>query len=148
MYAAFSNINLNRESEVIDMATSAKPTESAEPTKVPNLEFKNPWKGTFRFEKVKTVKTAGIDGSDFFYPLCTVTVVAPGTTGLTAGDRVLIHAYPETLIAELRRVKPQAGTELTIDYQGKAQSKAKRDVHVFEIDSPDTADVDWDNPGF
>ena len=149
MYAACSNINRDDESKVI-MATKAQnETDPTAEATLPNIRFDKPWKGTFRFEKVKTVKTGGIDGEDFYYPLLTVTVLDPGTTTTTvAGGRYLIHAYPETLIAELRRVKPQNGTELTIDYQGETESKAKRKVRVFEIDSPDTADVDWDNPGF
>ncbi len=120
---------------------------SAEP-KLPNIRFDRPWRGTFRFEKVKTVTTTGIDGEDFQYPLITVTVTDAGTTDTVVGGRYLIHAYPETLIAELKRVKPQASAILTIDFQGESETKSKRKVKVFEIDSPDTADVDWDNPGF
>lgn len=121
---------------------------SPEEPKLPNLRFDKPWKGTFRFEKVKTVTTQGIDGEPFAYPLITVTVVDAGSSNAVTSGRYLIHAYPETLIAELRRVKPQAGATLTIDYQGESETKSKRKVKVFEIDSPDTADVDWDNPGF
>jgi len=150
VYAAFSNINRNLESEHSMAMKAQNETDQAatEDTTLPNLRFDKKWKGTFRFEKVKTVITQGIDGEPFAYPLITVTVVDPGNTGTTVDSRYLVHAYPETLIAELRRVKPQAGATLTIKYQGETETKSKRKVKVFEIDSPDTADINWDNPGF
>ena len=129
--------------------TQNEATEPAQDGSLPNLRFDSKWKATFQFDKVKTVSMAGIDGEPFYYPLLTVTVVDPGTAPkVQGGDQVLIHAYPETLIAELKRVKPQAGAVLTIDYRGETKSKSNRTVKVFEIDSPDTAETDWDNPGF
>jgi len=127
------------------MATKTEQTETEQATTLPNLRFDSPWKATFLMEKVVTAKTTSVaDGGDYFYPLLTVVVRDPGTAPVKADDRVLIHAHSETLIAELKRVKPQRGALLTIDYQGKRKTKSGREVRVFEIDSPDTADMTWD----
>lgn len=118
-------------------------------TALPNLRFDKAWKATFLMEKVVTAKTASVqDGSDYYYPLLTVVVRDAGTAPVKADDRVLIHAHSETLIAELKRVKPQRGALLTIDYQGKRKTKSGREVRVFEIDSPDTVAADWDDCPF
>ena len=128
------------------MATKTEQTETEQATTLPNLRFDSPWKATFLMEKVVTAKTTSVaDGGDYYYyPLLTVVVRDPGTAPVKADDRVLIHAHSETLIAELKRVKPQRGALLTIDYQGKRKTKSGREVRVFEIDSPDTADMTWD----
>lgn len=129
--------------------TEQAETTTTEPTVLPNLRFDNPWKATFLMEKVVTAKTSSVaDGGDYYYPLLTVVVRDAGTAPVKADDRVLIHAHSETLIAELKRVKPQRGALLTIDYQGKRKTKSGREVRVFEIDSPDTAEQNWDDCPF
>lgn len=129
----------------------AKPTEfDDEVETLPNLRFDQPWKASFTLLKVATVRTTGINGDDFAYPLLTVGVVDPGTApGVAVGDVVQIHGFPTTLISELKRVKPQVnGEPLTIHYQGKRTTKANRIVRVFALDSDDTAPADWDDCPF
>jgi hypothetical protein len=122
---------------------STTPDETTNAADVPTLRFDKPWRKRLTVTRLKTANTTGMNGEPFSYPLLTVIDHQDNDTVK------LIHAYPETLINELRRVKPGVGDEITVDYQGKKDTKtANRKAHIFEVDSPQAAAFDWDTPGF
>lgn len=141
------------------MATKTTQTENTR-TKLDNVVFDNPWKATFRLNKVKTVTMTGRDGQPFSYPLLEVTCTLPGnavaapsaspteTTPLEKGHDYLIHAFPSSFISELMTIKPENGSELTVQYHGEENTKSGLVAKIVECSSPTAADFDWDNPGF
>lgn len=109
---------------------------------IPNWRFDNPRKATFTVDRIVTARTAGINGDQLVYPLLTVTDKADG-------KQYLLHAYPETLLSELKRVRPSLGDEITVEYQGTKKTKAQREAKIFMVDSPNAAEFNWvDDPGF
>jgi hypothetical protein len=135
------------------MATSEKTAPAAETETLENLRFDTPWKARFRLDKVKTAVTDSTvegaqPGDKFYYPLLTVTVLDAGTAKITAGKQYLVHAHPTSLIEELKRIRPEVGSTVEIDYQGRKKSKSGFMPHIFECDSPTAAAFDWDGPNF
>lgn len=126
------------------MATKAQ--NEADEQAMPELDtwrFDRPGK-TLRgiLTKIRTAHMTGINGEPFAYPLL---FVKPDGVEVD----VLVHAYPEVLVNELRSTKPMPGDPITIKYLGKKKTKANRDALIFEVETGGAdAGYDWDNPGF
>ena len=114
------------------------------------LRWDAPFRGLkVRMERVVTAQVPSAAGDGMYqYPLLTVTVLEKGTANAVEGDRYLMHCSGTVMISELKRVRPQVGDEFTVHYAGEKKTKSKRDVKVFEIDSDNTPDIDWDAPDF
>jgi hypothetical protein len=122
------------------MAAKADTTEVVDTT-IPNWRFDVPRKARFTVDRIVTARTTGIGGNELQYPLLTVTDKADGVV-------YLLHAYPETLLAELKRVQPSVGDEIDVDYQGVKETKSQRNARIFVVDSPNAAAFAWDSPNF
>lgn len=116
--------------------------QTEEPT-LKNWEFDKPKKGTFALIKVRTAtKPIGADGEPFAYPLLWVTEV-------NSGEQYTIHAFPEVLRSELKRLAPAIGDIFTIDYQGLRETKSGRKARVFDVTGGSGEEtVNWDSIPF
>lgn len=128
------------------VARKAAETENENDTipELPTLRFDKPFRVTVRLDKIRTANMVGADGNAFAYPLLWVTLDAG------AGEQNLLHAFPESLIGELRALKPNPGDVFTIDYQGQKVTKQKRTARIFEVTAGDgsASGIDWDNAPF
>lgn len=127
--------------ETNTMTASKAKNETEEVPDLPVWQFDTPKTLRGTLQRIRSVNTTGVNGEPFSYPL--LFVQPEGESHV-----VLVHAFPESLLSELRAVRPAPGDPIQIEYQGQKTTKQNRKARIFEVNGDKVSAYDWDAPAF